>query len=258
MELNHKILGEGKPFIILHGLFGSLDNWLTVGKQLANEYKVFLLDQRNHGKSSWSDDWDYASMSNDLKEFIETHQLVDPIILGHSMGGKVSMYFAADNPDLLSKLIVVDIAPRYYPVHHQTILEAMNSMDLPKLNSRQEAETEMGKWIEDVSTRQFLLKNLHRNEQNQFEWKVNLKVINEKIENIGDGVPERFTKPVFQKPTLFIRGEESNYIKERDIEDIHSCFSDSKLVTIKGAGHWVHAEQPQKLLEAIVGFLKPI
>ena len=253
MELNYREYGEGSPIVILHGLFGSSDNWVTIGKKLAENYKVYLLDLRNHGASPWSDDWNYEVMSDDVYEFFQNKNIEDAIVIGHSMGGKTAMLFATNNyPVSISKLIIVDIAPKYYPRHHDTILNALLSMDLTSLQSRKEADEALQTEIPDFGTRQFLLKNLGRNKDNGFEWTVNLDIINQKIEEVGKALP---TDSIFETPTLFIRGNKSDYIKDEDLVLIRQHFPVSVLKTIEGAGHWVHAEKPVEFLEIVNEFI---
>ncbi len=252
MNLFYRESGEGQALIILHGLFGSSDNWLTVTKSLAETHRVFLVDQRNHGRSPMASPHNYEAMAGDLKEFIEQQTLKNPIIIGHSMGGKTAMHFACKYPDLLEKLVVVDISPRYYPPHHQSILAGLASVDLANLENRNQADEQMGTVISDVGTRQFLLKNLYRNEQNEFAWRMNLDLIKSQIENIGEALPENAH---FNKPTLFIRGEKSNYITDTDKPAIAKHFPDSEVVTVMGSGHWVQAEQPTGFLEVLNQFI---
>lgn len=256
MELHYRSMGEGQPMVILHGVFGTSDNLQTFGKKLAEQYEVFLLDQRNHGASPHSDDFNYQVMVEDLREFIETHRLINPVILGHSMGGKVAMFFSVQYPDLFDKLIIVDIAPRSYPVHHQQILKALSAVKIDEITNRKEAETQMEPFITDFGVRQFLLKNLKRTDDNKgFAWKLNLSVIKNNIERIGEGL-EHDKKAKVEKPALFVRGAKSQYIKDEDEKLIKSIFPLAKLATIENAGHWVHAEQPQQLFEVVSEFLQ--
>lgn len=252
MKLFYRELGAGDPIIILHGLFGSSDNWLSIGKELSDTHSIYLLDQRNHGQSPHSNSFDYSAMANDLEEFIEEHELVNPVILGHSMGGKTAMEFAVNNPDKWSKLIIVDIAPKTYSVHHDQILEGLNSLDLKTIKSRNEADKILSKWVPEMGVRQFLLKNLSR-DNNGFSWKINLSVISKNIEIIGEGLSKRLSKA---KPAMFIRGRNSNYIMDNDFELIDQYFPSAKIETIENAGHWVHAEQPEKFLDIVNQFLK--
>lgn len=255
MELHYRSMGKGQSLIILHGVFGTSDNLQTFGKQLADQYQVYLVDQRNHGASPHSDEFNYEVMAEDLHEFIKKHKLEKPIILGHSMGGKVAMFFATQHSELLDKLIVVDIAPRAYPVHHQQILQALSAVKIDEISSRKEAEKQMKPYIADFGVRQFLLKNLKRSDDNKsFAWKLNLSVIKKNIERIGEGIEEGKFK--VDKPVLFVRGAKSDYIKKEDEKLIKSIFPSAKIVTIENAGHWVHAEQPKQLLKEVSDFLE--
>ncbi|MEO1050246.1 MAG: alpha/beta fold hydrolase [Bacteroidota bacterium] len=250
MELFFRETGEGEPLIILHGVFGSSDNWLSIAKILGEHHKIYLLDQRNHGQSPHSDEFTYEAMANDLNLFIDQHGIENPIIMGHSMGGKVAMRFAMDFPDKLQKLIVVDIAPKSYPVHHDAILDGLCALDLSELKSRNDADEQLSKFVHFQVTRQFLLKNLTRSPEG-FKWKINLPVIKRDIDKIGEGLDE---KARFDKPTLFIRGLESDYVLDEDIPLIEQMFTNQELVSIEGAGHWVHAEKPQQIIDAITQF----
>jgi esterase len=253
MKLYFRQMGEGSPIIILHGLFGSSDNWLSIAKVLAENNTIYLPDQRNHGQSEGNETFDYPSMAADLKEFIETHNIENPVIIGHSMGGKVSMSFATQHPEMLKKLIVVDIAPKQYPIHHDTILEGLMSIDIDNLGSRSEADKQLAQYVEEVGVRQFLLKNLYRTEDGKYAWRINLPVINRDIANVVAGLSEDL---VFNKPTLFIRGRNSNYIRDMDFDRIKKQFPTADIITIENAGHWVHAEQPQEFIGHIQDFLQ--
>lgn len=252
MKLFYREQGEGQPIIILHGVFGSSDNWLTPAKMLADTNKVFLLDQRNHGQSPHSDEFSNSVMADDLKEFIEEHAIKDPLIMGHSMGGKVAMAFASRYKNSLRKLVIVDIAPKYYPPHHKKILEGLNSINLKNLETRQEADEQFAKYEPNLGVRQFLLKNIYRNEQNEFSWRINLPVITQKIDNVGEPLAE---SAKIEVPTLFIRGGSSRYIQETDEPLIKKIFSDARIETIEGAGHWVHAEKPKEFVEILRKFI---
>ena len=251
MQLNFKKVGAGEPLVILHGLFGSLDNWMTLAKKLGEHFEVFIVDARNHGQSPHSEDFNYGVMADDLYEFLMQHQIIDPIILGHSMGGKTAMQFTMNYPNKLSKLIVADIAPKAYPIHHTAILEGLLSLDLEVINTRKGADEQLSKNIDDFSTRQFLLKNLYWIEKDKLAWRFNLSIINEKIEIIGKGLENI---EVFEKPVLFIRGEKSNYIKESDFDSIKNVFPNVKIKTMN-TGHWLHAENPTEFLHIVSSFI---
>lgn len=252
MKLNFKMLGEGKPVIILHGVFGSSDNWLTIARSLGENYTIYLPDLRNHGDSFHDEEFTYEAMANDLKNLIEAEEIDNPVIIGHSMGGKVAMKFAVNYPHLFDKLIVVDISPRAYPPHHEHILAGLKSLELDKISSRKEADDSLAKYVTEKGIRQFLLKNLTRDE-NHFKWKLNLEVIERDIENVGEGLEDQL---VCDKPTLFIRGANSNYIKNEDNIGIVAIFPNSEVKTIPKAGHWLHAENPDAFISVVKDFLR--
>lgn len=254
MELHYKQLGDsGQPLIILHGLFGSSDNWMTIGRKLSERYKVYLVDQRNHGDSPHDERHDYDVMASDLAEFITAHSIQKPHIIGHSMGGKTAMHFAVENPGLFDQLIIVDIAPKAYPVHHDTILEGLCSLDLEQIQSRGQADVQLSEYVAEKGVRQFLLKNLTRNKDKEFEWKINLPVLKRNIEVVGKGLEKKLTE---KKDILFIGGKNSNYIETEDHAIIEDFFPTAKIEMVEGAGHWIHAEKPEAFLSLIENFLK--
>lgn len=238
--------------LVLHGVFGSSDNWQSMGKALAAHFTTYLIDQRNHGLSPHHHQMDYEVMSSDLLELMEAEGLKSAFVVGHSMGGKTAMSFAAKYPELVDKLVVVDIAPKYYPPHHQNILKGYRSIDLPKLETRKQAEEQLMELIPDLGVRQFILKNLHRDTDGTFSWKINLDAIEAHVEDLGQGLP---SEAIFEKATLFIAGEHSNYIQLGDHGLIAGHFPQSKIVTVAGAGHWVHAEKPNEVAGLIIEFL---
>ncbi|MAB49443.1 MAG: alpha/beta hydrolase [Flavobacteriaceae bacterium] len=253
MILHSNIIGEGKPFVILHGFLGMGDNWKTLAKQFSeSNYQVHLVDQRNHGRSFHSEDFDYELMADDLKAYCEAHNLNDIILLGHSMGGKTAMLFSALYPELLKKLIVADISPRYYPVHHDTILEGLSSLDFSEIKSRGEADKALSNYIKDQGIRMFLLKNLYWVEKGQLGLRINLPVLKDNVAEVGEALPIHAT---FEKDTLFLRGDRSEYIGEQDEAIIHRHFPNSEIVTISNAGHWLHAENPEDFYQAVINFL---
>jgi len=251
MKLFFRELGQGDPIIILHGLFGSSDNWLTQAKIFAASYKVYSVDQRNHGQSPHSDDFDYQSMVTDLQEFIEDHQIQNPTILGHSMGGKAAMNFALAHPDKLSKLIVVDISPKAYNLEHYAIVEGLKVIPVESLTSRNEADEILSQHVPEPDVRQFLLKNLQRKTSGGFVWKINLPVISQKLSNVG--LDLQFSGQ-FKKPTLFVRGAKSKYVSDSDWKRISEIFPAAELETMD-TGHWVQAEKPQEFSEKVMHWL---
>lgn len=261
MKLFHRKFGEGQPLIILHGLFGQSDNWNTLAKQISqNGFEVYTVDQRNHGLSPHSDVWNYKAMSEDILELIRDNDLKNVILLGHSMGGKTAMQFAVDHPEFLDKLIVVDIAPKFYAIHHQSVLDALHAVDFNVVKTRKEVEAVLSQFISDFGTKQFLLKNIFWTDEEEMAWRFNLNVITKQIENVGREVQDVSEAPstdiVCDVEALFIRGEHSNYILDEDLELIHEIFPRSMLETIPGAGHWVHAEKPKEFFDAVMNFIK--
>lgn len=253
MKLFYRESGEGKPLVILHGLFGSSDNWMSVTKELALKYKVYVLDARNHGQSPHDAVHTYEAMAADLKEFIEDHKLEQPILIGHSMGGKTIMRFASEYPAIAEKLVVVDISPRFYGRHHQDILAGFNAINLDTLQTRNEADAILSQYVGDSGVRMFLLKSLYRTTEGTFQWRINLPVLDEKIDNIGEPLPDA---ALIDTPTLFIRGSESGYIEDKDIVLIEKHFTHYTLETVAGASHFVHAEKPKEVIELIENFIE--
>ncbi len=253
MKLFYRTVGQGPPIVILHGLFGSCDNWLTMSKLIAEQgHAVYAIDQRNHGRSPRSQVFDYEAMATDLHEFIEEHNLEKPILVGHSMGGKTVMNYAVRFPDTFSKLVIVDISPKQYQVHQEKILAGLNAINLDTLPNRNEADAILSNYEPNLGVRQFLLKNLYRNDNNQFDWRINLPVIERHIVGIGAAVPALVA---VSTPTLFMRGELSNYILDKDIDSLKTIFLNAQIDTIAGAGHWVQAEQPEGFLKSLLDFL---
>jgi len=253
MKLFFRKYGSGQPLIILHGLFGQSDNWNSLAKQFDDEgFTVYAVDMRNHGLSPHSDEWNYKVMSDDIAELITDNNLKNIVLLGHSMGGKAAMYFALQHPDKVDKLVVVDIAPKYYPLHHQSVIEALQAVDFSVVKSRKEVEAILSDYINDFGTKQFLLKNIYWKEDGNLAWRFNLDVIIKKIENVGEATP--IDKSI-DTPTLFIRGENSNYILDDDLNLIQELFPRSILETIDGGAHWVHAEKPKDFFEKVMSFI---
>jgi len=250
LDLFFKELGKGKPLVILHGLFGFSDNWLTHAKKFSEYFRVILVDLRNHGHSPWSENFSYSLMVEDLYELIRKLNLSEIILLGHSMGGKVAMHFAQKYPNLLDKMIVVDMGVKQYSPHHQHILEAVQHIDINTLSARSEAEKILSSFIESVGVVQFLLKNLYYQDKGKLAWRVNFNVLNNSMTEILSELP--FEESLVQ--TLFMRGELSQYILDSDVSKIETYFPDSQFVTIANAGHWVHAEAPNEFTDEVLAF----
>ena len=250
--LYSKIEGSGQPLLILHGFLGMSDNWKTLATQFATHFEVHTIDLRNHGRSLQSEEFSYEIMVQDVCDYCRARSLANINIIGHSMGGKVAMLLAARHPALVGKLIVADIGPKFYPQHHQDILAGLNAVDFSVKPSRADVEEIMKKFIPDFGTRQFLMKNLYWVEPGQLAFRFNLAVFNHKMDEIGMPLPENL---VFDKPTLFIRGGNSNYILDSDFEKIKIHFPNSTIETIPNVGHWLHAENPAVFYQKVTSFL---
>jgi pimeloyl-ACP methyl ester carboxylesterase len=253
MQLHFQSYGQGPPLIILHGLFGSLENWHSISLNLAADFQVFAVDQRNHGRSPHTPEMSYPLMAEDLKELVANQQIEAVNVLGHSMGGKTAMLFALTYPELVQKLIILDIAPRAYSDHHREILNALTLLDLTSLKSRAEMESQLAPSIPDLAVRRFLLKNVKRDQAGAFYWQMNLPAIEANYARLSEAVSNHGP---FEKPTLFIRGECSNYIRDQDLHVIDKLFPQVEHCKITGAGHWVHAEAPEAFLRKVREFLK--
>lgn len=252
MELFYREYGSGEPFLILHGLLGSSDNWLPQAKMLGEQYHVYVIDQRNHGQSPHSEEFNYQVLAADIHDFVQQHQIKNPIVLGHSMGGKAAMNFALAHPELPDKLIVVDIAPKAYDVRHDHIVDGLKAIPIDTLQTRQEADEALATQVTHPAVRQFLLKNLTRKPEGGFSWRINLPVIDKNLELIGGDLVYEGS---FEKSTLFVRGSRSDYILDEDRERIKKIFPNSTLVTMD-TSHWVQSEKPEEFVDVVLTFLK--
>lgn len=237
---------------MLHGIFGSSDNWLTQSRMLSEHYHTYALDLRNHGQSGHDDAFDYPSMVGDVVAFMDEHNIKDTIMMGHSMGGKVAMNLAVGHPDRVQKLIVVDIAPRPYNMENYVVLQGLNAIAIDEVTSRQQADEMLAAHVDEPDVRQFLLKNLQRKPEGGFKWKLNLPAISKNIENIG--LPLQF-EGKFEKPTLFVRGSRSGYVRDKDIEVINAIFPLATVETLD-TGHWVPAEKPGEFVSVVKKWLE--
>ena len=252
MILHSKIIGKGEPLLILHGYFGMGDNWKSIANKFAKDFEVHLIDQRNHGRSFHTDDFNYELMVEDLYKYTLHYDLKKINLIGHSMGGKTAMLFAVNYNELVKKLIVVDISPRHYLPHHQFILKALNAVNFDILKTRREVENVLKKYINQENIRQFLLKNVYWKEKGKLAYRFNLESLTKNNEEVGKAIPS-FT--VFDKPTLFLKGENSDYILEKDKALINAHFPNNKIIIIKNAGHWLHAENPKDFYNCVMEFL---
>jgi len=253
MLLYSKILGEGQPFLILHGFLGMSDNWKSLGNKFSEEhYQVHLIDQRNHGRSFHNNEFNYDALVEDLKSYCEYYQLNNIVLMGHSMGGKTAMLFATTYPELVSKLIVADIAPRFYPIHHDQILEGLSHLNFDTLKSRKEADNVLSRYVSDFGTRQFLLKNLYWQEKGKLGLRFNLEILKKYVAEVGEALP---ISNNFSGDTLFLKGDKSEYIAISDVSLIKMQFPKSSIKTIENAGHWLHAENPSAFFNKVIQFI---
>ena len=252
--LHSNIIGSGDDhFIILHGFLGMGDNWKTHAKNLSEkEYCVHLVDQRNHGRSFWSDKFDYDVMVNDLLQYLNHHGINQCVVLGHSMGGKTAMAFALNYPDRVQKLIIADIAPKYYAPHHQKILAGLSTLNLEEVSSRKAAAEHLKNFISEAGTRQFLLKNLYWVSEGKLGLRINVAVLKNAAEAIGAAIQ---SQKQYHQPTLFLYGENSNYINPMTDTEILKYFPKAEIIEIKGAGHWLHAEKPLLFFKTLTQWL---
>lgn len=251
--LYSRIEGEGKPFLILHGFLGMSDNWKTLGLEFSKlGFQVHMLDLRNHGRSLQSPEFNYQIMAQDVKKYCVENNLVNIILLGHSMGGKVAMELSCTWPNLVDRLIVADIGTKFYPPHHQSIIEGLMSVDFSLKPSRNEVDEQVSKYVKDFGTRQFLLKSLYWKEPGQLDFRFNINFLNKNIDEIGKKLSNDF---LFDRETLFLRGAKSNYILDEDVVEIKAHFPKLILKSVSNAGHWLHAENPQGFYDAVMQFI---
>lgn len=248
VDLFHRRLGQGAPIVILHGLFGSSDNWGSIGKQLAERYDVLLVDQRDHGRSPHTDHIDYPSMADDVHKLIADLGLREVVLVGHSMGGKTAMYLAHARPDLLKHMVVVDMGPREYPIDNQApIIEALLTSDLAHKHTRKEVEQHLAQYVPEPGVQQFLLKSLYWETPETLAWRFNVPVITRDMPKILGPAPAA----TIRVPTTFVRGGQSEYITREDVPAIREQFPNSHIETVDFAGHWVHAQAPEEVMAVI-------
>lgn len=251
--LHSKILGEGKPLLIVHGLFGMSDNWITLGRKFSQNYQVHLIDLRNHGRSFHHAEMNYEVITQDLVNYCIEHQLSKIYIIGHSLGGKVAMNLATKHPDLVQKLIIADIAPKTYNDRHSFIFKALQHIDFENVKSRKEIENQLSRTIENQSILQFLLKNVYHSDSGKLTLRFNLSVLEKNYLSLNETLP---STSVYEGKTLFLKGQYSDYINTSDYLYIQKHFSNSEIVTISKAGHWLHAENPLEFYDQCIRFLK--
>lgn len=252
MNLNYKSYGKGMPLIILHGLFGSLDNWHSHARKLSESYQVFIIDQRNHGKSPHTHIMDYPSMAEDIANFMDQHSIREALLAGHSMGGKTAMELALQQPQRIRKLVSIDMTPFGVSGGHEEIIQALKSIDLSNIKRRKDADEQLKVHIKDFGIRQFLLKNLEPKKHDGYQWKMNLPTIEENYDKILAGIRSDIQ---FQGPTLFLKGQKSEYLREESLSSYQQIFPKAKIQTVTNAGHWVHAEAPEEFSAILSHFL---
>lgn len=253
MPLNHFSHGHGRPLLILHGLFGAAKNWTSIAKRLSASHHVFALDMRNHGDNQHVDDMDYDEMADDVKAFIEGHHLQNPLILGHSMGGKTAMTLALHYPHLVGGLIVVDIAPVPYDHNFDDYITAMEGLDLSVIERRSQADDTLKEGIKEDMMRAFLIQNLAIDE-NGARWRVNLEAIREALPDILS-FPTTTAHRTYMGDTLFIAGGKSDYVRAEHHAKIKHFFPKAEIDIIPEAGHWTHADQPGPFIKKVQAFL---
>jgi len=267
LDFFYRKYGKGKPIIILHGLYGSSDNWIPIAKELSDNFEIFVIDQRNHGRSPHFDEHNYKLLCNDLYDFILDKNIIKPTILGHSMGGKTAMFFANKYPEIVKNLIIVDISPFSYKnlinkseltLSHLNIINTLYNIDLERAKSIIDIKNQIRKNIKEERLINFLVKNIKHNSNKTYSWKFNLKTLRNELPNILDGFEKNSSLNSNIKiniPCLFIKGKDSNYISNEDKIDIMDVFTESQIISIPNSGHWVHAEQKEKFVELVRNYL---
>lgn len=253
MDLFYREYGSGPPLVILHGLLGAGGNWHTLARRVFGAtHRVLVPDQRNHGRSPHGDAFDYATLADDLEDFLNARGLATTAIMGHSMGGKVAMEFALTRPERVDRLIVVDIAPRAYPDRHRPILDAMRAVDPSAMTRRNEVRDAVARHLADPEVVDLVLKNVERRGDGSMAWAVHLDAIERHYLHIMDGLD---TWATYDGPTLFVRGDRSDYVRDEDLETIRAFFPTAVLETVADAGHWVHADHPAAFSRVVRSFL---
>lgn len=251
MRLHFEVHGNGPPLFILHGLFGSLENWRTMARRFSTKFQVYSIDQRNHGQSPHSAEMTYELMAEDLAELVRATKLQRVNVLGHSMGGKTAMQFALSHPEAVERLVVVDIAPKLYPPYHREIIEALLAVDISKVRNRTDLDAALAGRIPEAGVRRFLVKDA-KEKDGSFHWQMNVHGIARGYDNLA--LPPSGETP-FTGPTLFLRGEKSDYVTDEDGAGIRRLFPNARIETVLGASHWVHVEKPEPFFRIVRDFL---
>jgi pimeloyl-ACP methyl ester carboxylesterase len=252
MDLFFRKYGEGNPLIILHGLLGSSDNWQTLAKRFSKYFTVYTPDLRNHGQSPHDENLNYQVLSDDITGLINHLNLKSVSLIGHSLGGKTAMHFSLAHPQIVQKLVVVDISPGYYDTNHDQYIGSLIRLEMHGFSRREELDKALSNEIQNASVRQFLLKNIGRDPSGKFIWKIDLETIKRNLGRLNEAVTSEIP---FMKPTLFIAGGQSDYIKLQDVPEIQKLFPMGKVIFVENAGHWVHADAPDNFFEIAIDFL---
>jgi esterase len=260
MKLFFRKYGKGPALIILHGLYGSSDNWTTIARKLSDTFTVYLPDQRNHGQSPHSNIHNYDSMRDDLFELVNDLSIGKFFLAGHSMGGKTAISFSLKWPEMINGLLIADISPfvdenlklTAYN-RHKSILNAMLSLDLSSITTRREAEKILEGSIHSDKVRGFILKNLRRTTDDTFTWKINCSALLTNLEKIMEGIDRKayMTESITGFPIIFLKGAESDYIPTNDFSDILKVYPGAEFITVQNAGHWIHSERPDEVIRSV-------
>ena len=253
LKLNHKVSGQGDPIVLVHGLFGSLENLGMIARGLSERYEVHSLDMRNHGRSPHSDVHTYDAMTQDVLGYLNDNGIERCHFLGHSMGGKVVMNMALHHPERVKKVIVADIAPVQYESHHDEIFEGLLSLPVSKLLSRTEADKALSPFVSEIPVRQFLLKNLVKSGSSGFSWRMNLKSLHKNYHHMITGLNSHAP---FEDEVLLIAGGHSNYVQHHHRDHVLKLFPRIAMKVIPETGHWLHAEKPELFIRLCDSFLK--
>ncbi|MGK5094488.1 alpha/beta fold hydrolase [Deltaproteobacteria bacterium TL4] len=245
---------KGPPLIILHGLLGSSSNWATIARQLQADYHLWVLDLRNHGDSAHVETMTYEEMAEDVFAFMDCHELGPSLLLGHSLGGKIAMWCALQDPLRFSRLLVADIAPVAYDHSHLELVHLLKKIDLTAVTKRDDVEQMLTSEIQAKPLRQFLMKNLYVN-QGSFRWKVNLDAIEKSVSQLSS-FPQSVNQAYLGK-TLFIGGVKSDYLTRQHYAEIYRLFPATQIVMLKEAGHWLHVDQAEHFVQTLRAFLRP-
>ncbi len=252
--LHSKIIGaHQKHILILHGIFGMGDNWNAIGKQLSNYFTVHILDVRNHGKSFHSSEMNYPAMAIDVISYLKSHSIKETAIIGHSMGGKITMQALVDFPEYFNKAVIIDISPKEYLPQHNEVINSLRTLNLSSISKRSEIDDHLKKTIKELGVRMWLMKSIYA-EEGLYKFRFNIGAILNNYDLLSDSIELEKNKTTYVD-TLFIKGDQSDYIKTpEDLQIIQAIFTHYKLIEIKNAGHWTHVDNPVDLYQSLFDF----